>query len=406
MSPKDQTPNPPKGRINSTLRRFLDSEASGGLVLMVVAFLAIVVANSPLAPRYFSALRAHIGPLSVQDWINDALMAVFFLMVGLEIKREMLDGQLSSWTRRLLPGVAALGGMAAPALIYVALNRDDPGALHGWAIPSATDIAFALGVLALLGGRAPASLKVFLTALAILDDLGAIVIIAVFYAGEPAAPPILGAGVTLFLLLGLNLFEVKFLFPYLALGVALWRFVQLSGVHATLAGVLLAAMIPLRLSGPDPEEHTPLHRLENALGPFVAFVALPLFGFANAGVALGGGDLDMAGAPVLLGVALGLFLGKQAGVFAAIALAIGTRIASRPAKTGWLQLYGVAVLCGVGFTMSLFIGQIAFEADEAAMRATKIGVLAGSAASILLGSLLLWLASRRAAAPAHPPTGS
>ena len=390
----------------STLRRFLASEAVGGVVLMASAALGLALANSPWAEVYFGLLAAPIAGHSTLHWINDGLMAAFFLLVGLEIKRELLDGHLRHWSARVLPGVGALGGMLVPALIYAYFNAHSPQTARGWAIPSATDIAFALGVLALLGGRAPASLKVFLTALAILDDLGAIVIIAVFYAGEPAAPPILGAGVTLFLLLGLNLFEVKFLFPYLALGVALWRFVQLSGVHATLAGVLLAAMIPLRLSGPDPEEHTPLHRLENALGPFVAFVALPLFGFANAGVALGGGDLDMAGAPVLLGVALGLFLGKQAGVFAAIALAIGTRIASRPAKTGWLQLYGVAVLCGVGFTMSLFIGQIAFEADEAAMRATKIGVLAGSAASIVLGSLLLWLASRRAAAPAHPATGA
>ncbi|HEY8067199.1 MAG TPA: Na+/H+ antiporter NhaA [Methylosinus sp.] len=383
----------------STLRRFLASEAAGGVVLMASAALALALANSPWAEAYQSLLATPIAGHSTLHWINDGLMAVFFLLVGLEIKRELLDGHLRHWSARVLPGVGALGGMLVPALIYVYFNASSPEAARGWAIPSATDIAFALGVLALLGDRVPGGLKVFLTALAILDDLGAIVIIAVFYAGEPAAPPMLGAGVTLFLLLGLNLFEVKFLTPYLLLGVALWHFVQLSGVHATLAGVLLAVMIPLRLSGPDEDEHTPLHRLENALGPFVAFVALPLFGFANAGVALGGGDLGAtAGAPILLGVALGLFLGKQAGVFAAVALAIGTRVASRPPKTGWAQLYGVSVLCGVGFTMSLFIGQIAFEADEGAMRATKIGVLVGSAASIALGSLVLLLAARRAAA--------
>jgi Na+:H+ antiporter, NhaA family len=381
----------------STLRRFLASEAAGGVVLMASAAVALALANSPWAEAYNALLAAPIAGHSTLHWINDGLMAVFFLLVGLEIKRELLDGHLRHWSARVLPGVGAFGGMLAPALIYAHFNAHSPETARGWAIPSATDIAFALGVLALLGDRVPGALKVFLTALAILDDLGAIVIIAVFYAGDPAAAPMLGAGVTLFLLLGLNLFEVKFLAPYLLLGVALWHFVQLSGVHATLAGVLLAAMIPLRLSGPDPDEHTPLHRLENALGPFVAFVALPLFGFANAGVSLAGGEVSSTGAPVVFGVALGLFLGKQAGVFAAIALALGTRIASRPPKTRWVQLYGVSVLCGVGFTMSLFIGQIAFEANESAMRATKIAVLAGSVASIILGSLVLWLASRRTA---------
>lgn len=370
---------------------------------MASAAIGLALANSPWAEAYRGLLAAPIADHSTQHWINDGLMAAFFLLVGLEIKRELLDGHLRQWSARVLPGVGALGGMLVPALIYAYFNAASPQTARGWAIPSATDIAFALGVLALLGDRAPGALKVFLTALAILDDLGAIVIIAVFYAGEPAAAPILGAAVTLFLLLGLNLFEVKFLPPYLLLGLALWRFVQLSGVHATLAGVLLAAMIPLRLSGPDPQEHTPLHRLENALGPLVAFVVLPLFGFANAGVALDGGGLETAGAPVLLGVALGLFLGKQVGVFAAVALAIGTRIASRPRNTGWLQLYGVAVLCGVGFTMSLFIGQIAFETDETAIRATKIGVLAGSAGSILLGSLALGFASRSGAHAAAGP---
>jgi NhaA family Na+:H+ antiporter len=377
----------------STLRRFLDSEAAGGVILMASAGLALALANSPLAEAYHHLLEAELGPMHVLHWINDGLMAIFFLLVGLEIKRELLDGHLRHWSARILPGLGALGGMLVPSLIFALLNAQSPTTQRGWAIPSATDIAFALGVLALLGDRVPAALKVFLTALAILDDLGAIVIIALFYAGEPAAAPILGAGVTLFLLLGLNLFDVRWLTPYLLLGAVLWYFVEKTGVHATLAGVLLATMIPLRLPGPDPHEHTPLHRLENALGPVVAFVILPLFGFANAGVSLEAGTLSDSASVVVAGVAIGLFLGKQLGVFAALALAISTGLAVRPTRSSWAQLYGVSVLCGVGFTMSLFIGQIAFEEDEGALRATKLGVLAGSVLSIALGSFVLRLAS-------------
>jgi NhaA family Na+:H+ antiporter len=382
--------------FRSTLRRFLASEASGGLILMGSAALALALANSPWSEHYHAVLEAPIGPHSVLDWINDGLMAVFFLLVGLEIKRELLDGHLRHWSARALPGLGALGGMLAPSLIYAAFNLGSPATSHGWAIPSATDIAFALGVLALLGDRVPGGLKVFLTALAILDDLGAIAIIGVFYAGEPQAPPMAASGVILFLLLGLNLFAVQRLSPYLLLGAALWYCVEKTGIHATLAGVLLAAAVPLRLPGPDLDERTPLHRLENALNPFVAFLILPLFGFANAGVDLRGGGVGPAETPILAGVALGLFLGKQAGVFSALALAIGTGLATRPSKTSWAQLYGVSLLCGVGFTMSLFIGQIAFGGEEAAMRATKIGVFSGSALSILLGSLVLTLAPGRA----------
>lgn len=361
---------------------------------MASAALALILANSPFVGVYRDALSVHIGRLSLLHWINDGLMAVFFLLVGLEIKRELLDGHLRHWPDRVLPGLGALGGMLVPSLIYVGLNANSPETQRGWAIPSATDIAFALGVLALLGDRVPGSLKVFLTALAILDDLGAIAIIGVFYAGDLAAKPVLASSVALFLLLGLNLFDVKRLTPYLLLGAALWYFVEQTGVHATLAGVLLAAAIPLRLPGPDEDEHTPLHRLENALNPWIAFLILPLFGFANAGVVLGKGGVGLSGGSVLAGVALGLFLGKQFGVFGALALAIKTGLATRPANVSWAQLYGVSVLCGVGFTMSLFIGQIAFGDNDDAMRATKIGVLAGSLLSILVGSLVL--ASRSA----------
>ena len=288
-----------------------------------------------------------------------------------------------------IAGIAALGGMIVPALIYAALNASSPDTLRGWAIPSATDIAFALGVIALLGDRVPVSLKVFLTALAILDDLGAIGVIGVFYSGDISAPPLLGAGVVLFWLLGLNLFNVKWLFPYLALGGALWLVVLKSGVHATITGMLLAVAVPLQLAGPDVDEHTPLRQARKRAPKMGRLPDPPLFGFANAGVELGGSRFSLSEAPVLLGVAAGLFLGKQIGVFATLALAIKTGIAARPSHATWTQLYGVSVLCGVGFTMSLFIGNIAFGSNDEFMTQTKLGVLAGSLLSILLGGLLL-----------------
>jgi NhaA family Na+:H+ antiporter len=392
-------------RHGSTFRRFLKSEAAGGLALMVSAAAALAVANSPLAEGYHALQDIPIGELSLLHWINDGLMALFFLLVGLEIKRELLDGHLQHWSDRILPGAAALGGMAAPALVYVVINYSSPETLRGWAIPSATDIAFALGVLALMGSRAPGSLKVFLTALAILDDLGAILIIGVFYAGALAAKPLAAAGLTLFLLLGLNLFDVKRLTPYVILGAARWYFVEHSGVHATIAGVLLAAAVPLRLLGPDGDEHTPLHNLENALQPWVAFLIVPLFGFFNAGVTIGEANVSLSGAPVMTGVAAGLFLGKQAGVFLMIALMVMTGLAKRPAHTSWPQIYGVAALCGVGFTMSLFIGEIAFGASESFMTQVKLGVLAGSLLSIALGVILL-LVNAKPIAPKPEPAGA
>ena len=387
----------------SALRDFLKSEAAGGIVLMVVAALALVIANSPAAPLYFGALKSYVLGLSVLHWINDALMAVFFLLVGLEIKREMLDGQLSSWGRRVLPGFAALGGMIAPALIYLSLNLGSPDSLRGWAIPTATDIAFALGVLSLLGPRVPASLKVFLTALAILDDLGAVIIIAVFYTAELSGLYLGLAAATLVLLAALNRAGVMRLAPYLLLGGALWYFTLKSGVHATLAGVALALTIPLKPSPARPDDaESPLHRLEHALQPYVAFLIIPIFGFANAGVSFAGLGLAALGQALPLGIMLGLFLGKQIGVFGFGWLAIRAGLADLPANASWAQFYGIALLCGIGFTMSLFIGLLAFPYSEALQSQTKIGVLAGSLLSGFCGWVLLRLAPRE---DMHRPQG-
>ncbi|WP_199707259.1 Na+/H+ antiporter NhaA [Teichococcus wenyumeiae] len=391
------------GLIRSVMRRFLDSEASGGLVLMAVAAAAILVANSPLAESYFHLLHIYAGPLSVSHWINDALMAVFFLLVGLEIKREMLDGQLSSWSRRVLPGVAAAGGMLVPALIYTAFNHDSPEAMRGWAIPTATDIAFALGVLSLLGSRVPASLKVFLAALAIIDDLGAVVIIAIFYTSNLSLPDLAGAAVLLAVLYGLNRGGVRSLVPYLLLGVVLWVLVFRSGVHATVAGVLLALTIPIQKTPGAPEAHgdlSPLHKLEHALSKPVAFIIVPVFGFANAGVSFAGLSSDILLAPLTLGVALGLLLGKVVGVFGFSALMIRLKLADLPSGASWAQFFGVAILCGIGFTMSLFIGLLAFAEQPLLQSEVKFGILGGSILAGLLGYLLLRVVKRKAARPA------
>ncbi|PZR34160.1 Na+/H+ antiporter NhaA [Caulobacter segnis] len=378
-------------RARETLAHFLQNEAAGGYVLMVAAALALVVANSPLAPAYFAALETHLGfalgPVhldeSVLHWINDGLMALFFLLVGLEIKREVLDGQLSRLADVILPGAAALGGVALPAAIYLFFNLRHPDSVAGWAIPSATDIAFALGVLALMGPRVPASLKIFLTAIAIMDDLAAIVIIALFYTDQLHVMALAGAGAVLAALVIMNRLKVYSLWPYLLLGVVLWWFVLESGVHATLAGVALALTIPLRA-----DDRCPLHRLEHALHKPVAFGVTPIFGFANAGLSFAGMGLAALLDPVPLGVALGLFLGKQLGVFGVAFGMIRMGWARLPAGASIAQLYGVAVLCGVGFTMSLFIGGLAFN-DPKLIDETKIGVLVGSLASALLGLAIL-----------------
>ena len=387
-----------RGRINSTLRKFLDNEAAGGLLLMGVAAFAIVVANSPLAPTYFTTLKAYVGPLSVQHWVNDGLMALFFLLVGLEIKREMLDGQLATWSRRILPGVAAAGGMAAPALVYLFFNASDPAAARGWAIPSATDIAFALGVLSLLGPRVPASLKVFLAALAIIDDLGAVLIIAAFYTSTISGADLLAAAGILTILVMLNYRGVNNLTPYVALGAVLWFFVLRSGVHATVAGVLLALTIPIQRTPASPEADpaiSPLHRLEHLLSKPVAFLIVPIFGFANAGLSLSGVSFASMADPVTVGVLLGLVIGKLVGVFGAVALVVKLGWADLPASATWTQTLGVSLLCGIGFTMSLFIGLLAFD-DVSVQDRAKMGILVGSLVAGSFGFLTLLFAKREA----------
>ena len=386
----------PAGRPVSMLRAFLDNSASGGLVLMGAAALALLVANSPAAPVYFGALHAYLGPLSVTHWINDGLMALFFLRVGLEIKREVLDGQLSSWSRRLLPGAAAIGGMVVPALIFLGFNIDNAETARGWAIPSATDIAFALGVLSLLGDRVPTSLKVFLTALAIIDDLGAVVIIALFYSGDLSVGHLAGAGLVTAVLIGLNRFGVLRLTPYLILGVLLWYLVLRSGVHATIAGVVLALTIPLRrvLGRPDEMDHSPLHRLEHHLHGWVTFLIVPIFGFANAGVSFAGVSPAVLTDHLTLGVALGLLVGKLVGVFGSASLLIKAGVADMPAGASGFQLLGVSLLCGIGFTMSLFIGLLAFANDPLLQEEVKIGILVGSLVAGLAGWIVLRIARR------------
>lgn len=367
------------------LRETLTGEAAPGVVLMLAAAAALIVANSPAGPAYEHALHVVIGPLSLLHWINDGLMAVFFLFVGLEVKRELVVGDLSTPAARRLPVIAAVAGMAVPALVYLAVTGAAPALRHGWAIPSATDIAFAIGVLALVGPKVPASLKLFLTTVAIVDDIGAVAIIALVYTSGLDPVALVGAAIALAVLLLLNRRGVDTLWPYLLLAGLLWVAVLNSGVHATVAGVLAAFFIPI-----GDARHGPLERLEHALSPWVSYAILPVFGFANAGVALGAAPFW---APLPLGVAAGLFVGKQLGIFGAIRGAVALGIAERPEGAGWMQLYGVALLAGIGFTMSLFIGGLAF-ADPVLVEEVKVGVLAGSALSAVVGFALLRRASR------------
>ncbi len=369
----------------TAIRRFFSGDAAGAIVLLAAAIAALIVANSPLAPTYFATLHHAVGGMSVHHWIDDGAMALFFLLIGLEVKSEFVSGHLSTWGERIMPGAAALAGMAVPAALYVLVNMGTPANLRGWAIPAATDIAFALGILALLGSRVPTSLKVLLTAIAVIDDLLAILVIALFYTGHIALLPLLAAGLGLGVLVILNLSGVRSLVPYLLIGVGIWYGVLLSGVHATLAGVAIALTIPLRTGGGEP----PLKRLEHALQPWSSFLIVPAFGFANAGIAFGGMVAADVVSPLPVGIMLGLFLGKQIGIFATIRGLVTFRLAEAPRNASWTQVYGMAVLCGIGFTMSLFIGGLAFAGAPHAMDAVKIGVFAGSILSGVAGWLIL-----------------
>ena len=389
-----------RAQPRSNLREFLASEAAGGILLMAAAALALIIANSQLSTDYFHFVHAvsgptlspKLGPMTVHLWINDGLMAIFFLLVGLEIKREFVDGHLSTWADRRLPIIAAAAGMVVPAAIYLGVAGDDPALVRGWAIPAATDIAFAIGVLALLGSRAPASLKLFLTTVAIVDDMGAVAIIAFFYTAELNLAAILAAALIWLVMIMLNRSRVIALWPYLILAALLWYATLLSGVHATIAGVMAAFAIPFRrtLGEPDATDST-LHRLEHLLTKPVAFLIVPLFGFANAGVSFAGIGLADVAQPLPLGIMLGLFVGKQLGIFGTVWAAAKFGIAQRPKGASWTQVYGVALLCGIGFTMSLFIGGLAFT-DSSQGDAVKVGVLIGSLASALAGWLVLRMA--------------
>ena len=386
--------------LSSPFKWFFKLEAASGLVLLISAILALIVSNSDLSKIYFETLDKYlfIGinnfgiKLSVLHWINDALMAIFFFFVTLEIKREFIEGELSNFKQAMLPIMGAIGGMVVPALVYIFINYGDTETLRGWAIPSATDIAFSLGVLSLLGSRVPISLKVFLTALAIIDDLGAIIIIAFFYTGDLKIHYLGLIVVAFILLLILNKFNVKNFILYLLIGIVMWDFTHQSGIHATIAGVLLATTIPHRKK---PKEFSLLIKIEHAISPYVAFGIMPLFAFANAGVSLEGLSLSSFMSKVPLGILLGLFLGKQFGVFIFSYLSIKFKLAQMPSKANWINCYGVGVLTGIGFTMSLFVGNLAFIDNMSYMDGVKIGVLGGSLLSTLFGYFLILLSPKK-----------
>ena len=386
--------------LSSPFKWFFKLEAASGLVLLFAAIIALIISNSGLAELYFSTLNKYlfIGinnfglKLSVLHWINDALMAIFFFFVTLEIKREFIQGELSNKKQALLPIIAAVGGMLVPALIYVFINLGDGETLRGWAIPSATDIAFSLGVLSLLGSRVPISLKVFLTALAIIDDLGAIIIIAFFYTGDLNIKYLILLLITFTFLLILNKFNIKKFLPYLITGLLLWFFTHESGVHATIAGVLLATIIPHRKKNKD---FSLLMKIEHSISPYVAFGIMPLFAFANAGVSLNDVTFNSLLLPVPLGILLGLFIGKQVGVLLFSFISIKLKIAQMPSNANWLNFYGVGILTGIGFTMSLFVGNLAFIENTQYMDGVKIGVLSGSLLSTLFGYTILLISNKK-----------
>ena len=380
--------------ISKPFKWFFKLEAASGLVLLFAAILALIISNSNLSELYFDTLNKYLFlginnfglKLSVLHWINDALMAVFFFFVTLEIKREFLQGELSNIKQALLPIIAAVGGMLVPALFYIFINFGDIETLNGWAIPSATDIAFSLGVLSLLGKRVPLSLKVFLTALAIIDDLGAIVIIAIFYSGDLSIKYLILMLLAFIVLLVINKYNIKKFFPYLVIGIFLWDFTHNSGIHATIAGVLLAMTIPHRK---EEKDFSLLIKIEHSISPYVAFGIMPLFAFANAGVSLDGLSFSSLLNKVPLGILLGLFVGKQLGVFIFSYISIKLKIAQMPNNSNWFNFYGVGVLTGIGFTMSLFVGNLAFAENMQYMDGVKIGVLTGSLLSTLTGYFLI-----------------
>ena len=385
--------------LSSPFKWFFKLEAASGLLLLISAAIALIISNSNFSSLYFETLQSYlfiginnIGlKMSLHHWINDALMAVFFFFVTLEIKREFILGELSSPKQALLPIIGAVGGMLVPALIYIYINFGNGDTINGWAIPSATDIAFSLGVLSLLGSRVPISLKVFLTALAIIDDLGAIIIIAFFYTGDLSIQYLSLLLLTFIALLILNKSGVKKFLPYLILGLILWFFTYQSGVHATISGVLLATVIPHRKKN---EEYSLLTKIEHNISSYVAFGIMPLFALANAGVSLDGINLESLLSPVPLGIVLGLFVGKQIGVFLFSIIAIKLKIAQMPNNANWMSFYGVGILAGIGFTMSLFIGNLAFVENIEYMDGVKIGVLTGSLLSTLIGYILLLLTAK------------
>ena len=386
-------------QITKPFKYFFKLEAASGLVLLFAAILALIISNGSFSEYYFSTLEKYIIlgtkefglKLSVLHWINDVLMAIFFFFVSLEIKREFIQGELSNPKQAMLPIIGAVGGMAIPALFYIVINYDDSTTLNGWAIPSATDIAFSLGVLSLLGKRVPISIKVFLTALAIIDDLGAIVIIAFFYSGNIQIIYLLLMLAAIVILILLNKFKINIFLPYLIVGIFLWDFTHQSGVHATIAGVLLALTIP---HNTKVNKNSLLLKLEHGLAPYVAFGIMPIFAFANAGVSLEGLTFATLLNPVPLGIVLGLFFGKQIGVFVLSYLSVKLKIADKPSGSTWPAFYAVSILTGIGFTMSLFVGNLAFPNNMEYMDGVKIGVLAGSLLSTLFGYFLLLLFSK------------
>lgn len=393
----------PPAQHHSVLQRFLASDAAGGILLMAAAVAALLIANSPWVGFYQDFLHGQtgpvlsdkLGPMTTHLWVNDGLMAIFFLLVGLEIKRELVDGRLSTWEQRRLPALPALLGMAFPAVIYVCLTAQQPSLSNGWAIPAATDIAFAMGALALLGRHAPLSLKLLLVSVAIIDDMGAVAIIAIFYTSTINASALVAAAAIVVALFALNKLRVMKLWPYLVGLALLWYVTLLSGVHATIAGVVGAFLIPyIPTPGTPDAPASPLHRLEHTLHPWVGFLIVPIFGFVNAGVSFAGLSPSAMLAPLPLGIAAGLFLGKQLGVFGGVLLAVRTGLAGKPRGTSWLQIYAVSMLCGIGFTMSLFVSGLAFPSHPQYVEEAKIGILLGSLLSAIVACLILRFAPK------------